>query len=201
MNEHRPVMNRRARTGRLSRRWQDPRCVPSYESALRTFQTLLRCHLRDGLPHGRARRALDLQAETEIHSLTDGIFNVGGTPTKTSSRTRSPSCSTNTEPMWRLSPASSSPGRRRSTTRLRGSGRRLHGIGSPKVRFVRSRETSAASCHLRAAAVAPRGREPRWRIVRHTCRGHGVPTDFVRRLTTDRGPAGRMTFPVPSDSG
>ena len=75
-------MNHRARTGRHSRRWQDPRCVPSYESALRTFQTLLRCHLRDGLPHGRARRALDLQAETEIHSLTDGIFNVGGTPTK-----------------------------------------------------------------------------------------------------------------------
>ena len=56
--------------------------VPAYESALRTYQTLLRCHERDGLPHGRARRAVDRLAGTEIHSLTGGIFDIGGTPTK-----------------------------------------------------------------------------------------------------------------------
>ncbi|HJP32260.1 MAG TPA: methyltransferase domain-containing protein [Candidatus Latescibacteria bacterium] len=56
--------------------------VPSLESTLRTYQALLRCHEREGRSHARARGALDRQSTTEIHSLTDGIVNVGGTLTK-----------------------------------------------------------------------------------------------------------------------
>ncbi|MBT3345464.1 MAG: class I SAM-dependent methyltransferase [Gemmatimonadetes bacterium] len=56
--------------------------VPSYESALRTYQTLSRCHQRDGRSAAQARSTLDRQAGSEILSMTDGIINVGGTPTK-----------------------------------------------------------------------------------------------------------------------
>ncbi|MBT4101599.1 MAG: class I SAM-dependent methyltransferase [Gemmatimonadetes bacterium] len=56
--------------------------VPSYESALRTYQALARCHQRDGLSPVRAHRRLDQQATGEMRSLTDGIIGVGGTATK-----------------------------------------------------------------------------------------------------------------------
>lgn len=56
--------------------------VPALESALRTYQTLSRCHQYDGLSARRARNALDRQAAKEILSITDGVIAVGGTPTK-----------------------------------------------------------------------------------------------------------------------
>ncbi len=56
--------------------------VPSLESQLRIFQVLMKSEVAAGVPRRTSVRAVDRIANTEMVSLSDGIFVVGGTPTK-----------------------------------------------------------------------------------------------------------------------
>lgn len=56
--------------------------VPSMESILRTFQTVLDCQVRSGAGRKVALRSIARQAEEEIESVIDGIVSVGDSSTK-----------------------------------------------------------------------------------------------------------------------
>ncbi len=56
--------------------------VPSFESTLRTYQTVVDCQVRDGIGRGSAVRSATRQAVQEIESVIDGIVSVGDSPTK-----------------------------------------------------------------------------------------------------------------------
>ena len=56
--------------------------VPSMESTLRTFQTVVDCQVRAGARRNVAVRSIARQAEEEIESVIDGIVSVGDSPTK-----------------------------------------------------------------------------------------------------------------------
>jgi len=56
--------------------------VPSYESILRIYQTVVECQVRSGAGRSAALRSVARQAEEELESVIDGIVSVGDTPTK-----------------------------------------------------------------------------------------------------------------------
>jgi len=56
--------------------------VPSLESALRTYQTVVECQVRSGTGRSAAVRSANRQADEEIESMVDGIVSVGDSPTK-----------------------------------------------------------------------------------------------------------------------
>ncbi|MEE2659203.1 MAG: class I SAM-dependent methyltransferase [Candidatus Latescibacterota bacterium] len=56
--------------------------VPALESILRTYHTLVECQVEQGASRGRATAATRRLANRELLSLSEGIVNVGGEPTK-----------------------------------------------------------------------------------------------------------------------
>jgi len=56
--------------------------VPSLESELRSYQIALDCQTRDGFDRAKAARELDASARRDVMSLSQGIVNLGGAPTK-----------------------------------------------------------------------------------------------------------------------
>ena len=56
--------------------------VPSLESYLRTFQTLIECRVGQGHKRGTTTRSVSRSADREIQSLVEGICSVGGVATK-----------------------------------------------------------------------------------------------------------------------
>ena len=56
--------------------------VPSLESYLRTYQTLIECRVEQGHTRGATTRSVSRSADREIHSLVEGICSVGGVATK-----------------------------------------------------------------------------------------------------------------------
>ncbi|MBD3866517.1 MAG: class I SAM-dependent methyltransferase [Acidobacteria bacterium] len=56
--------------------------VPSLESTLRTYQTVVDCQVRGGIGRSAAVRSANRQAGEEIESVVDGIVSVGDSPTK-----------------------------------------------------------------------------------------------------------------------
>jgi SAM-dependent methyltransferase len=56
--------------------------VPSWESVLRTYQTLVRLDVADGNERRAAGRRVAALAAHEVRSLVDGVVEVGGEPTK-----------------------------------------------------------------------------------------------------------------------
>lgn len=57
--------------------------VPSFESAMRIYQILLACQLREGVTRKAALREINRWAAEEIINIADGIVDIGGEPTKT----------------------------------------------------------------------------------------------------------------------
>ena len=56
--------------------------VPSWESVLRTYQTLVRLDVADGNELRATGRRVAALAAREVQSLVDGVVDVGGEPTK-----------------------------------------------------------------------------------------------------------------------
>ena len=56
--------------------------VPSFESVLRTFQTVVDCQVREGVGRPAAVRSAARQAEDEGESVVEGVVSVGDSPTK-----------------------------------------------------------------------------------------------------------------------
>ncbi len=56
--------------------------VPSLESYLRIYQTLIECRVEQGGKRSKATRSASRAADKEIHSLVEGICSVGGVATK-----------------------------------------------------------------------------------------------------------------------
>jgi len=56
--------------------------VPSMESVIHTYQTLVRCNDKDNMDHEQTVKDLNRLYSKEVLSPVDGIVNVGGAPTK-----------------------------------------------------------------------------------------------------------------------
>ena len=56
--------------------------VPSLESYLRIYQTLIECRVEQGGKRSKAVRSASRIADKDIHSLVEGICSVGGVATK-----------------------------------------------------------------------------------------------------------------------
>ncbi len=56
--------------------------VPSMESVIHTYQTLVRCKVRNEIDHRHAIRTMDRLYKKEVLSPVDGVVSIGGTPTK-----------------------------------------------------------------------------------------------------------------------
>ena len=56
--------------------------VPSLESYLRIYQTVIECRVQQGEKRRKATRSVSRTAEKEIYSLVEGICNMGGAATK-----------------------------------------------------------------------------------------------------------------------
>jgi hypothetical protein len=56
--------------------------VPSYESAMHVYQSLIRMDRRSEGKEGMNVRAADKLFAGEVQSATDGVINIGGEPTK-----------------------------------------------------------------------------------------------------------------------
>ena len=56
--------------------------APALESYMRTYQVLVGCRAAQGMGRKKAVRAVVPLAQKEVHSLVEGIVDVGGTPTK-----------------------------------------------------------------------------------------------------------------------
>jgi len=56
--------------------------VPSFESVIHVYRTLIRCETRDGEPRSQAVRQMDNAYRQDVKSSVDGILDVGGMLTK-----------------------------------------------------------------------------------------------------------------------
>lgn len=56
--------------------------VPSIESELRSYQVALECQVRSGFAHAGAAKEIDASVRREVISLSQGVIDLGGAPTK-----------------------------------------------------------------------------------------------------------------------
>ncbi len=56
--------------------------VPSIESELRSYQVALACQTRDGFRRDAAAKETDARARRDVISLSQGVIDLGGAPTK-----------------------------------------------------------------------------------------------------------------------